>query len=156
MQKDRLNIYINPTLSATIRELAGNEEQKISKLAEELLEIGLSVKRGEVIEQQSLPVIRDIVQSELRKATAQLREGFREDMSLEFTNEFKAVQRASDNRLAALLVRACRDSITGRRLIYTLLAKMYGPDFAMLTYETARERTGKELSERRHKGGDDE
>src|SRR5258708_36867120 len=110
MQKDRLNIYVNPTLSATIRELAGHEEQKISKLAEELLELGLSLKRGEIIEQQSLPVIRDIVQTELRKTAAQLRSDLREDMALEFTNEFKAVIRKSDNRLAALIVRAVRDA----------------------------------------------
>jgi hypothetical protein len=146
MQKDRLNIYLSPTLSATIRELAGNEEQRISKIAEELLEIGLSVKRGELIEQQSLPVIREIVQSELRKATAQLRMDVREDMSLEFTNEIKALTRASDNRLAALLVRIGRDASTAYRLVFTLLAEMKNPSFAKATLDYARAQAGAELS----------
>jgi hypothetical protein len=146
MQKDRLNIYVNPTLSATIRELAGNEEQRISKVAEELLEIGLSVKRGEMIEQQSLPVIREIVQSELRKATAQLRMDVREDMSLEFTNEIKALTRASDNRLAALLVRIGRDVGTAYRLAFTLLAETKNPSFAKATLDYARAQAGAELS----------
>lgn len=110
--------------------------------------MGLSIKKGEIIEQQSLPVIRDIVQSEVRKALAQLRTDLREDMRLEFTNEMKALARASDNRLAALLVRAIRDSNVARRLIYANLARSHGPDFANRAYEDAKQKAGKDLARR--------
>lgn len=115
-------------------------------IADELLSIGIAVKRGEVIEQQSLPIIREIISVELRKTQAQLREAVREDMSLEFTNEFKALQRASDNRLAALIVRTVRDSAIARRMLYAVLARGYGADVAAKTFEDAREKAGKELS----------
>lgn len=154
--KKRLDAMISADLYDYIKAESDQTGIPMNMITDDLLTRAIAYKRGEVIEQQSIPVIREAIQTELRKATAQLREGIREDMSLEFTNEFKAVVRASDNRLAALLVRACRDTIIGRRLLYTLLAKLYGPDFAMQTYEKVRERTGKELSERRHKGEDDE
>jgi len=117
-------------------------------IADELLALGIATKRGEVIEQQSLPVIRDIVQTELRKTLAQQRSDLREDMGLEFTNKLKALQRASDNRLAALMVRALRDSNIARRLIYAMLARTHGPDFALRAYEDAKEKAGKEIARR--------
>ena len=86
-------------------------------ISDELISIGIAVKRGEVIEQQSLPVIREIVTSELRKGFATQHETIREDMQLEFTNEIKAITRASNNRLAALIVLALRDANIGRRFL---------------------------------------
>ena len=119
----------------------------------ELLTQAIAIKRGEVIEQQSLPVIREIVQTELRKALAQQRQDVREDMQLEFTNEFKAVTKASDNRLAALIVRTLRDSSIVRRLSYTMLSRSFGPDFAAKAYMDAKEKAGKELASRNGKEG---
>jgi hypothetical protein len=148
MQKDRLNIYVNPDISSAVRELAGHEEQRISKVGEELIALGLSIKKGEIIEQQSLPVIQEIVQSEVRKALAQLRTDLREDMQMEFTNQIKALIRASDNRLAALIVRTIRDSNVARRLIYAMLARSHGPDFANRAYEDAKEKAGRDLARR--------
>ncbi len=148
MQKDRLNIYLDPDISAAVRALAGNEELKISRVAEELITLGLSIKKGEVVEQQSLPIIHDIVEAALRKALAQQRADIQQDMQLEFTNEIKSLHRVSDNRFAALLVRAQRDSNIARRLIYAHLARAYGPDYARLTYEDAKEKAGKEMARR--------
>ncbi len=62
--------------------------------------------------------------------------------------EFKAVTRASDNRLAALLVRSIRDASIAKRLIYTVLSKLVSPSFAQETYEVAQERAGKELAKK--------
>jgi hypothetical protein len=146
--KERMYIYLKPDVAATIREMADNQDDYISTIAEELITLGLSLKRGEIIEQQSLPVIRDIVQSEIRKGFAQQRIDLREDMNTEVVTEMRAVHRASDNRLAALIVRAIRDSSIARRLIYVVLSRAHGTDFAMKAYEDAKEKTGKELANR--------
>lgn len=52
----------------------------ISALSEELLQVGLSLKRGDVIEQQSLPIIQEIIDSALNKAQPQLSLIFREEL----------------------------------------------------------------------------
>ncbi len=124
------------------------DEGSQNAVVERLIRDEAARKGGAIIEQQSLPVIYDIVQSELRKALAQQRIDLREEMQQEFTNEIKPLHRASDNRLAALLVRVQRDSNIARRLIYANLARSYGPDFAKLAYEDARERAGKEMARR--------
>lgn len=115
-------------------------------ITDELLAIGIAVKRGEVIEQQSLPVIREIIDTSMRKHLARQREEIREDMALEYTNEIKAITRSSDNRLAALIVKTLRDANIARRLMYTLLAKAYGGKFAMEAYEDASQKAGRDIA----------
>ncbi len=144
--RKRLDVHIEAERYDYIKEASERIGLPMNVITDELLALGIATKRGEVIEQQSLPVIRDIVQTELRKALAQQRSDLREDMSLEFTNEWKALQRASDNRLAALMVRGLRDSNVARRLIYAMLARSHGPDFASRAYEDAKEKAGKEIA----------
>ncbi len=146
--KKRLDVHVGAERYDYVRDLSDTSGVPMNVIADELLSIGIAVKRGEVIEQQSLPIIREIVNTELRKQFAQQREAIREDMSLEFTNEFKVITRQSDNRLAAIMMRIARDSNIARRLIYTVLARSYGPDFALRAYDDAREKAGKELSNR--------
>jgi hypothetical protein len=146
--RKRLDVQVEAERYDYIKEASERTGIPMNVIADELLALGIATKRGEVIEQQSLPVIREIVQTELRKALAQQRTDLREDMSLEFTNELKPLQRASDNRLAALIVRALRDSNVARRLIYAMLARTHGPDFALRAYEDAKEKAGKEIAKR--------
>jgi hypothetical protein len=144
--KKRLDVSIEEDRYNFIKGESERTGIAMNMIADELLAIGIAAKRGETIEQQSIPVIREAIQTELRKALAIQREHIREDMSLEFTNEFKATTRASDNRLAALLVRAIRDASIAKRLIYAVLSKLVSPSFAQETYEVAQERAGKELA----------
>jgi hypothetical protein len=148
IMKKRLDVHVDEERYDYIKEMSEKSGIPMNVITDELLAIGIAVKRGEVIEQQSLPIIREIVSSELRRTTAQLREAIREDMQLEFTDEFKALTRQSDNRLAAIMMRIARDSNIARRLVYSVLAKAHGPDFALLAYEDAREKAGKELANR--------
>ncbi len=69
----------------------------------------------------------------------------RDDMSLELTNEIKATLRASDNRLAALLVKIFRHANIAQRLIYTVLAKSAGSEYAAKVYEDASQKAGRDL-----------
>lgn len=146
--RKRLDVQVEAERYDYIKEASERMGIPMNVIADELLALGIATKRGEVIEQQSLPVIREIVQTELRKSLAQQRSDLREDMGLEFTNELKALQRASDNRLAALMVRALRDSNIARRLIYAMLARTHGPDFALRAYEDAKEKAGKDIARR--------
>jgi hypothetical protein len=148
MLRKRLDVQIEVSKYDYIKDASEQTGQPMNNIADELIAIGIAVKNGEVIEQQSLPVIREIIDSSLRKHLAAQRNDLREDMSLEFTNEFKAIQRQSDNRLAALIVRTLRDANIARRLMYTLLAKAYGATFAIQAYEDASEKAGRDISNR--------
>lgn len=149
MQRKRLDVQIDAERFDYIKEEAERSGKAMNVISDELIAIGIAVKRGEVIEQQSLPVIREIIDTSLRKQLAQQRSDLREDMALELTNEIKAITRNSDNRLAALIVRTLRDANIARRLMYTLLAKAYGAEFAMKAYEDASQKAGRDISNRK-------
>jgi hypothetical protein len=149
MLRKRLDVQIDAERFDYIKSESDRTGKAMNVISDELLSIGIALKRGEIIEQQSLPVIREIVDTALRKHLAAQRTAIQEDMSLEFTNEIKAISRNSDNRLAALIVRTLRDANIARRLMYTLLAKAYGADFAMKAYEDASEKAGRDISNRK-------
>jgi len=54
--------------------------------------------------------------------------------------------RRSDDRLAALIVKAARYSGIAQRMIFALIAKVVNPDFASRAYEDAKEKTGKDIA----------
>jgi hypothetical protein len=140
----RLDAWIPEELKAYLVDRAKRENRGMDQVLADLLRQEQAREQGAAIEQQSFPVLREIVQSELRKTAAQLRQDLRDDVSL----DMRAFHTKSDNRLAALIVRAMRDAALARRLIYTVLAKAHGPEFAQRAYETATERVGKELAAR--------
>jgi hypothetical protein len=107
MTDKRLDAWIPEEYKTYLAERTEKESTPMNQLVANLIRDEMARQQGAIIEQQSLPIIREIVSTELRKLRAELRAEIREDMALEFTNEFKAVQRASDNRLAALIVRCC-------------------------------------------------
>lgn len=144
----QLNVWIDSDLKDALSERAEREGKKLKELVEHILRQDVARERGEIIEQQSLPVISDIIDSRLRKATAQLRADLLEDMHLEILEAIKTMIRNSDNRLASLIVRAVRDAGIIRRLLYALVAKTHGADFATEAYESAREKAGQELASR--------
>ena len=150
--RKRLDAQISAERYDYIKDESDRTGTPMNVIADELLSIGIAVKRGEVIEQQSLPVIREIVQSELRKQFAQQRETIREDMQLELTNEIKALLRALGDRLAALSVRTFRHANITQRIAYTILSKTTSPDYAAKVLETASTRAGQDLANRPPKG----
>lgn len=154
MQKKRLDVWVPAALREYVEQEAAREGKPMNALTSELLTHAIAYRRGEVIEEQSLPIIREIIQTELRKVAAQLRTDLREDMQLEITQEVKTLGRRSDDRLTALLVRAIRDAQISRRLMYVLLAKTVNPAFAEEAFQHAREMTGKDLASRPGKEGD--
>ena len=153
MAKERIHLYLPSELIQALQLLAP-QEGGISSLAEDLLQAGLSLKRGETIEQQSLPVIREIIETALRNTQAQLHTNLREEMhrqnqegKADIIAEMKARERRSDDRLASLIIRAIREGGISRRMLFTYLAKD-DSQFAMEVYEDAKAKVGKDIATR--------
>ncbi len=146
--RKRLDVYVK----ADFRDYVGDESERTGRpmnaITDDLLETAIALRRGEIVEQQSLPVISEIVYTALRRHKAELRNELREDMRAEIVDAIKDAINKSTNRTVALVIRTVRDASTIRRLVYTLIAKAYSPDFAKRAYEDAREKAGQELSPR--------
>lgn len=148
MEEKQLNVWIDSSLKDALTERAKREKKSVTDLTEDILRQDMARQNGEVIEQQSLPIIREIVTMELRKGMAQLLRDLRDEMHVDLMEEIKTVSSHSDDRLTKLIVRAVRDAGISRRLVIAHLSKAYGPDFARSAYESAQEDAGKELAGR--------
>ena|SRR5450631_4048051 len=149
--KKRLDVAISTDVRDFIAEEAERTGKPMNTVTDELLSHAVAYRRGEVIEQQSLPIIREIVQTELRRSMAQLLIDMREMLFGELLATLKEVSRTSDNRLVALLVRLMRDAGITRRMIYALTSKLVSTTFAAQAFEDAREKTGKDIANRQNK-----
>ncbi|HEU5375444.1 MAG TPA: hypothetical protein VFV38_08400 [Ktedonobacteraceae bacterium] len=148
MRKKRLDVWIHPALRDYITEASQTTGKPMNMITDELLTHAIAARRGEIIESQALPLIRQIVQSEVGKALALAQE--------QLLSEIKALDRRSSDRLAALITQTFRSAALARRLAFTLLAKAYGQGYAQQVYDDAKERTGKELAARPGKNHDRE
>jgi uncharacterized protein YqeY len=148
MGEKQLNVWIDGDLKDALAERAKREKKSVTDLTEDILRQDMARQNGEVIEQQSLPVIREIVTLEIRRAMAQLFKDLRGEMHGDLMEEIKRVSSHSDDRLTKLIVRAVRDAGISRRLVIAHLSKAYGPDFARSAYESAQEDAGKDLAGR--------
>lgn len=146
--REQLNVWISVEAKQYLDERFQQEGRHFNEQIEDYIRKEMAAHRGEIIEQQSLPVISEIVDAKLRKALAQLRADLREDMQLEILEAIKTMMRNSDNRLASLIVRAVRDAGIIRRLLFALVAKSFGPEFARDAYENAQAKAGQELAAR--------
>ncbi|QBD82446.1 hypothetical protein EPA93_43315 [Ktedonosporobacter rubrisoli] len=146
VERKRLDVYVKSELRDFISEESERSGRPMNAIVEEILTQALAKSRGELIEQQSLPVIRELLFSALRKHKVELRQELREDLRMEVVDVVKEGLRRSTDRLAALLVRSVRDSAMIRRLMYTLLAKSVSVEFAQKAYKDAQEKAGQELS----------
>lgn len=118
----------------------------MTAVVEEFLAQGIARLRGEVMEQQSLPVVREAIHSAVGQANAQLYQALRDLLRAEFLDDLKAIEKKGNDRLAALLVRAIREGGIARRMIYPLLARQVSESFAAAVYQDAVEKTGKDLA----------
>ncbi|QBD80456.1 hypothetical protein EPA93_32585 [Ktedonosporobacter rubrisoli] len=148
MADKRVDAWIPEELKQYLAERAERENRGMNGLLADLIRQEQAREQGSIIEQQSLPIIREIVSSELRQQLAGVRRQLREEIVSEVTDEVKDTSLKHANRLAGLIVRTARDSAIARRLLYVVLAKAYGPDFALKAYEDAREKAGQELAKR--------
>lgn len=144
----QLNVWISAEAKQFLDERFEREGRHLYEQVEDYIRKDMAARRGEIVEQQSLPVISEIMDTTLRKYMAQLRADLREDMQLDILEAMRTMMRNSDNRLASLIVRTVRDAGIIRRLLYALVAKTFGPEFARDAYENAQAKAGQELAAR--------
>jgi hypothetical protein len=137
MQKERLDVRIRPELRHQLEAKVQQNETSLTKLAERYLVEGLARDNGELIEQSSLPAIREAVRSEFNACMDQLYERLSRDL--------QQSARKSDDRLAALIVKAARSAGIAQRMMFSLASKLVNYEFAMKIWESAKEQTGKAL-----------
>jgi hypothetical protein len=138
MAKKQLGLRVEAHLKDGLADQAGRSGKAATTLLEEYIAAGLARDNGELIEQNSLPAIRAAVREEVGKAMQELYQQLSADLQ-------KSARR-SDDRLAALIVKAARSAGIGQRMIYALIAKVVNPNYAAQAYEDAKERTGKDIA----------
>ena len=136
--KKRLDIRIAEELRDEVDLVSTRNGQTVTAVVERYVRDGLAHENGELIEQSSLPAIRQTVREEVGKAMQELYQQLSTDLQ-------KAVQRG-DNRLAALIVRSARYAGIGQNLVYSLMMKTVGQDFASMSFVAAKEQIGKEIA----------
>src|SRR5436305_6415941 len=132
--KKQLGLRVDDHLKDGLNDQAQRSSKSATMLLEEYIAAGLARDSGELVEQNSLPAIRAAVREEVGKAMQELYQ--------QLSTDLHQSARSSDNRLAALIVKAARCAGIGQRMMYSLTAKMGGPDFAARAYEDAKEKTG--------------
>jgi hypothetical protein len=144
MPDKQLNVWIPEDLRNYVAQRAEREKSTMNKIIAELIRQDMALRNGELVEENSLVILRELVAAELRQAQAQLRHDLREDRALETEAQRDWLKKQVD-RLAGLLVMAVRNSSITRRLIYAVLSKSFGIDFAQKAYENAKEKAHQEL-----------
>ena len=73
----QLNVWISVEAKQYLDERFKQEGRHLNEQIEDYIRQDMAVHEGEIVEQQSLPVIREMVDTTLRKYTAQLRADLR-------------------------------------------------------------------------------
>jgi hypothetical protein len=77
----QLSIWLDGELKDALIERARQENIPLKHLIEDILRQSMVYYRGEMIERQALPVIREMMRRELRKVFAQLLTPMREEIN---------------------------------------------------------------------------
>ena len=155
-QKKQFLFWMEPATRETLNTLAVGKP--LNAFMEELIQREAARVAGKTIEQSALPAISTMMDEKFQAAITQLRNGLSEEMQQEMQaakhdllKEMKAKEQRSDDRLAALIVRAIREGGISRRMLFTVLSKE-DPELALAAYEDAKAKVGKELAARVNEG----
>jgi hypothetical protein len=141
----QLNVWIDKQYKDQLEQWKTHENKPgMNVIVEELIKAEMARRSGKVIEQESLPVIREIVRAEVREATAELRRELRLDRELEQTAQRDYLRKSFD-RIAGLTIHAIRNAGFAHRYGYALLAKLVSIEFAQKAQEDSRKKIEREL-----------
>jgi len=127
----QLNVWIRKETKTALEQQARLEQRSMAAIVEELIQRYTSHQQADLVEQQGLPLIREIVYTEIRKALAQHRLDLNGDMQIVILEAIKLCVHQGVEQLIHLIGRAVRLSIINRRLTYTLISHAYGEEVAM-------------------------
>ncbi len=148
MPEQQLNVWIPEDYKTFLDQCAKRENRTVKAIIKGLIEREMAQARGEEMERQSLPAMRAMVREEVQRGTGELYTRLHDSVLGDLRNDLKESLHQNTTKLAKLLTRTVRDSGILRRLLYSLVSKATGREFAAKAYEHAEEMTRKELSER--------
>ena len=143
--KEQLNVWITKEAKQYLDERYEQEGWYLNEQIEEFIRKDMAVRRGEVVEQQSLPLINELIETKLRKHLAQFRTDLQDDLYRDIVAEITDKIERSTIKIGKITTRAARDGGINRHMHYTSLSKAYGPEFAEKVYQDAKEQTNEEL-----------
>ncbi|HEU5382220.1 MAG TPA: Arc family DNA-binding protein [Ktedonobacteraceae bacterium] len=141
----QLNVWIPEELRDYIAERAEEEGCGMNKIVADLIRNDIAQRKGEFTRQTSLTVLQEILVRELHQTHAQLRQHLREDRAEEREDLWETLKKQFD-RVAGLTVNATRNGGIARRLLYVLLSKTHGSNFAKEAYDYAAKKTNEDLT----------
>lgn len=143
----RFDVWLPSDLYDALNAQSEQEGRPMRAIVEEYVRAGMARARGEELEQHALPLVREIVSDELRKANAQLYTKLTEGLQADLLAEIKTQGRRSDDRLSALSLRAIREGGIAWRLVYALIARQISPTIAGEAYQDAKAKAGESLKQ---------
>jgi DNA-binding phage protein len=146
----QLNVWLPENLKIYLDERAKRENKHRKTIIIELLEQDRARQQGELVEQESLPLFREALQTEMRKFLALQRSNLQDDLDDLFQKIMSELEELVPpyilTRIAKLMTRAVRDGGINRHLLYSSLSKAHGPQFAEKAYDDAEKQVNEELA----------
>lgn len=146
----QLNVWVPEYLKTYLDERSKREKKPRNAIIVELLEQDRARRQGEFIEQESLPLFREVLQTEMRKFLAQQRSNLQDDLDDQYQKIMTELEELVPphmlTRVAKLATRAVRDGGINRHLLYSSLSKAHGSQFAEKAYDDAERQVNEELA----------
>jgi hypothetical protein len=139
----QLNIWIRTETKTALEQQARLEHRSMAAIVDELIQSYTSHQQGDQVENQGLPLIREVVVTEIRRALAQHRLDLNEDMQLVILEAIKLHIHQGVEQLTRIIEPAVRLGRINRRLIYALISHAYGEEVAMQEDDAASGKIGK-------------
>jgi hypothetical protein len=146
MERQRLDVNIPRKLRQDLNDWVKEQNQTLTSVVTGYIEAGLARDRGELLEQESLPVLRELFRHELQQALVGLQRTIQEDLRKETLTEMRSLTTRSDKRLAALLLKVLREQLITRRLVYFLAEALVSGSDIQEVYTRAQAAAGKDLA----------
>jgi hypothetical protein len=145
METKQLNVWIPEEYRNWIAERAEKENCGMNKIIADLIRDDIARHKEEFIQNASLLVLQEMLAKEIHQTHAQLRQRLREDRAEEREDLWETMKKQFD-RLAGLTVNATRNGGIARRLVYILLSKAHGSQFAKEAHDYATKKTNEDLT----------
>jgi len=139
----QLNVWIKKETRAALAQQAKLEQRSMTAIIEDLIQHYTGQEQAELVERQGLPLIREVIVTEIRKALAQHRLALSEDMQVVILDAVELYIRQSVEQLTRTIRPAVRLGTINRHLIYALISHSYGEEVAMQEDDAASGKIGK-------------